>query len=142
MKALRNILSFVAIVSVMGVSAATYGTSHQPRYRRVVYQQEEMPSNMPVIVMSPMRSTIMQSGSALPLSAVTGTVLTGNMPGEYNPANAPGGGPRRIGGNTSGGSSDREDPYEDPIGDAVLPMLLLAGAYLIWRATRRRALSR
>ena len=142
MKALRYILSFVAIVSVMGVSAATYGTSHQPRYRRVIYQQEEMPSNMPVIVMSPMRSTIMQSGSALPLSAVTGTVLTGNMPGEYSSANAPGGGPRRIGGNTSGGSSDREDPYEDPIGDGMWVMILLAGAYLIWRAMRRRALSR
>ena len=35
---------------------------------------------------------------------------------------------------------DWEDPYEDPIGDAVLPLLLLAAGYVFFIARKRRAL--
>ena len=53
-----------------------------------------------------------------------------------SPAKAPSG-PRRIGNfdNVPEGGS-QENSY--PIGDAVLPLLLFAGAFLIWRAARPR----
>ena len=35
---------------------------------------------------------------------------------------------------------DWEDPYEDPIGDAVLPLLLLAAGYVFFIARKRRAM--
>lgn len=140
MKALRYILSLIAIVSVMGMSAATYGTSHQPRYRRVVYHQVEARTDMPVATMSPMYSTVMQSGSSLPLAAATGVTTSYDS----NPAKAPSR-PRRVG--EDDGFEDDDDPpvvpaNPYPIGDGMWVMILLAGAYLIWRATRRRALSR
>ena len=36
---------------------------------------------------------------------------------------------------------DWEDPYKDPIGDAVLPLLLLAAGYVVFVARKRRASS-
>ena len=37
---------------------------------------------------------------------------------------------------------DWDDPYEDPIGDAVLPLLLLAAGYVFFIARKRRALKK
>ena len=36
---------------------------------------------------------------------------------------------------------DWEDPYKDPIGDAVLPLLLMAAGYVVFVARKRRASS-
>jgi len=54
----------------------------------------------------------------------------------YSPAQAPSG-PRRVIGNPDG---DDEDDTENgsPLGDALLPLMLLACAYLIIRMARRR----
>ena len=112
MKALRYLLMVVAMVSILSVSAQ--GLTKQPS--------------------SDFRSTsIMQtSGSMLPQAATTGAVLTGETPGTYSSVYHPGG-PRRItinpGEEPGPDEGDNSEPWEDPIGDAVWPLLALAAAF-------------
>ena len=75
-------------------------------------------------------SIMIGSGSTLPQAAKEGVITT------YSTVNTPcnQSGPRR------GRPGDNKDPYEDPLGDALLPLMLLACAYLIVRAARRRAI--
>ena len=124
MKALRYLLIVVAMISVMSVCAQ--GLAKPP--------QVQMKST----------SGMVYSGSTLPQAATTGAVLTGSTPGAYAPAYRPGGMRKDVGGGSA--TDDDEDPdlptEPNPIGDGLIPLLLLAGAYLIWRATRRRALGR
>ena len=127
MKTLRYLLIAIGVLSVVGVAAATFGTPYQPQRRGAQYVNH---SEMPTLSMRTMNAAMMSSGSALPMAAVTGTTTADQT--------SPSGGPRRIGGNTSGGSENREDPFVDPIGDAVLPLMLFACAYFIWRVTRKR----
>lgn len=58
----------------------------------------------------------------------------------YSPAQAPGG-PRRV---LPGGTNEPGQSADSPIGDAVLPLMLFAGAFLCMRVflRRKRALSR
>lgn len=75
-------------------------------------------------------TSIMQgSGSTLPSAAVNGVNTT------YSPSKAPNG-PRRE------RPGDNTDPYKDPIGDVMWPLMLLACAYcaflIIRRASARR----
>ena len=115
MKALRYLLMVVAMVSVLSIKAQ--GTAQLPEL--------QMQST----------SVMMSSGSALPQAATTGAVLTGETPGSYSPAKVP---PGHIRTGWGEGGSDREEPYTDPIGDAVWPLMLLAGLYLIIRVGRKR----
>lgn len=86
-------------------------------------------------------STMVGSGSTLPVAAHTGVRVTGATVGTYADASyaSQSSRPRRIGGNTSGGSEYREDPFVDPIGDAVLPLMLMAMLFaggVYWRRKR------
>ena len=88
-------------------------------------------------------STMVGSGSTLPVAAHTGVRVTGAKVGTYADASyaSQSSRPRRIGGNTSGGSEYREDPFEDPIGDAVLPLMLMAMLFaggVYWRKKAAR----
>ena len=122
MKALRYLLIVIAMVSFLSVNAQTLA---------------QMPK-------AQMKSTsgMVFSGSQLPSAAVRGTYVTGTVVGTYNPANA------------SGPNRAKKDDYEDdeeperpgepaPLGDAAMPLALLALAYLIVRIVRarRRALA-
>ena len=120
MKTLRYLLMVMAMVSVLGVYAQ--GTAQFP--------EATMQST----------STMVGTGSTLPQAAVTGTTVAGETPAAYAPAGHAGHIRKIGGGNTEGGPEDREDPYADPLGDAALPLALLACAYLIVRVARRRAL--
>ena len=79
---------------------------------------------------------MMQSGSTLPMAAVSGTTMAND--------NAPGG-PKRAKKDVGGGTStaDDEDPDEPgepmPIGDAAVPMMLMALAWVMVRMIRRKA---
>ena len=121
MKALRYLLMVVAMVSVLSVSAQ--GLTKQPS--------------------SDFRSTsIMQtSGSMLPQAATTGAVLTGETPGTYSSVYHPGG-PRRItinpGEEPGPDEGDNSEPWKDPIGDALWPLLALASVYAVLRVYRRK----
>ena len=121
MKTLRYLLMVMAMVSVLGVYAQ--GTAQFP--------EATMQST----------STMVGTGSTLPQAAVTGTTVAGETPAAYAPAGHAGHIRKIGGGNTGGGPEDREDPYADPLGDAALPLVLFACAYLIVRVARRRALN-
>ena len=90
-------------------------------------------------------STMVGSGSTLPTAAHTGVRVTGTMVGTYDDASyaSRSNRPRRIGGNTSGGSGDREDPYEDPLGDAILPLMMMALAFcgVVYLRRKKRTLN-
>jgi hypothetical protein len=86
-----------------------------------------------------MKSTsgMVYSGSTLPSAAADGAVLTGSKLGTYSPADA---GPHRAKRDVGGGGSTEDDDDPDspaepfPVGDAALPLMLLAFAYMGVRA--------
>ena len=133
MKTLRYILSVIAILSVVSVSAATFGTPYRPQQRKASYSAVQV--GMPQATMGS-TSTMMYSGSSLPMAAATGVTTSAN----YKPAQAPGTRPRRVG--EDDGFEDEKDPDVPvnpfPIGDAVLPMMLLIAAYAAFLTLRRR----
>lgn len=134
MKTMRYILSLIAVLSVLSLSAATFGTPYQAPKRRPVYiTQTGTP--MPTATMSSMDAAMMSSGSTLPMAAVSGTT-TAN---DYAPA-----GPNRAkkdvgGGGTTEDEGDPDNPGEPyPLGDAALPLFLLACVYICARAFLRK----
>jgi len=123
MKALRYLL-IVAMISMTSVlsaaNVAAQNLAQQPK--------AEMHST----------SGMVYSGSTLPSAAADGAVLTGSKLGTYSPADA-NQGPRRA---KRGADEEDEDvpppdphgPMEDPLGDAALPLMLLALVYMCARA--------
>ena len=119
MKALRYLLMVVAMVSVLSVKAQS--TAQLP--------EVQMQST----------SVMVGSGSALPQAATTGAVLTGETPGTYSAAGHHGHIRRGIDGDDDNDKpSGWDDPYKDPIGDAVWPLLALASVYALLRVYRRK----
>ena len=120
---LRYLLMIVAMVSVLSVWAQNLATQPSSDFRST--------------------SIMVGSGSTLPQAAVTGAYVAGTTPGTYSPASHVGG-PRKItvnpGDEPGPDEGENSEPWEDPIGDALLPLMLLACAYLIIRAARRRAI--
>ena len=119
MKTLRYLLIAVMMLSVLSLSAQNMAQQPNSSFQST--------------------STMVGTGSALPQAAQTGAYVTGSTPGSYSPANAPG--IRKIGGGNQGGGdgpANPDDPYATPLGDATLPLMLLAGAYLIMRVARKR----
>ena len=137
MKALRYLLIVVAILSVMGVSAQTpqYGKSYNPQHRSVFVTNTQGDSQLPAATMGSMDAEYMHSGSNLPMAAESGVTTTLD---EQNPERRNLSRPRKE------RPGDWEHPYDDPLGDVMWPMMMLALAYLIMRVVRRhtRALSR
>lgn len=77
-------------------------------------------------------STMSRVGSSLPQAAETGVTTTTNHLTLRGPA--------RIGGGNSGGGSgpnDKTDPWKTPIGDALLPLLLLVAVYVVFDMRKR-----
>ena len=73
-------------------------------------------------------SVMVGSGSHLPQAAIEGTTTTE----DENNGSIPKGGPRK------GRPGDWEHPVDDPIGDAMIPLALLAAAYALLRVYRRK----
>ena len=138
MKAMRYIW-IVAMLSVLcgRIQAVTYGKPYQPQYQhRTAFFHAQVSADMPAVRMSSVSSSTMYSGSALPLAAATGVITSYDI----NPSKASGG-PRRM--------KMDEDDFEDeddpdvpvnpfPLGDGLLPMMLLIGAYCGYVTLRRR----
>ena len=70
-------------------------------------------------------STMPSTGSSL--STVMPGVVIEESEGTVQP------GPKRA------RPEDNKDPYEDPLGDAVIPLLILAAGYVIYIARRKKA---
>lgn len=136
MKALRYLLSMVAVLSVLSVSAQTpkYGTMYNPTKERAAYSMQ-VNTQMPEATIGSTGSDFMTSGSTLPQAAVTGTITT--LDNNGSPGHI-----RKIGGGNSGGGdpgpTNPDDPYATPIGDAAWPLALLACIYACVCAFRRK----
>ena len=82
-------------------------------------------------------STLMSSGSALPIAARNG-FINGSSDEDASSYY----GPRRIGGSGSGTggneAEENDDPQETPIGDGLWALLLMAAGYLIYRVRTRK----
>ena len=82
-------------------------------------------------------STLMSSGSALPIAARNG-FINGSSDEDASSYY----GPRRIGGSGSGTggneAEENDDPQETPVGDGLWALLLMAAGYLIYRVRTRK----
>ena len=133
MKTMRYIWIILGLLSVVTVEAATYGKSYQPQFQhRTAYFQTQSRTDMPIATMGSVYSPTMYSGSALPLAAATGVSTTDESPSNSN------NGPKRskkedpFGGETIGGTTNPQQPGT-PIGDALLPLMLMALLYVLFR---------
>ena len=132
MTTLRYLLSLIAILTVVNISAATYGKPYQPQQRGSRYAMNY--SQMPTQSMSTLNASMMNSGSALPMAAVTGTTSADDY-------TSPSSRPRRVGENEGleTGETPKEPEEPDvPLGDEVLPLMLCAIVYAAWIAIKRR----
>ena len=134
---LRYLLSMVMVLSVLSLSAQTpkYGKTYNPSHQ---YAAAQVEAQMPVATMSSTSSDLVTSGSSLPQAAVTGTSTTYDTGGRL-------GSIRRVeinpGGEPGPDEGENSEPWKDPIGDAMIPLMLLACAYLGMRVLliRKRA---
>ena len=119
MKALRYLLIAVTVLSVLSLSAQThqYATTHSQE--QSAFTGAYVNPQMPVATMDYRHSDHMTSGSTLPQAAVDGVTTTEDQESSSH-----------HGAIRKGRPGDWDDPYDDPIGDAALPLMLLACAYL------------
>ena len=114
MKTMKQLLIVIGLVSALTICAQTM----------VEQPQLQMQST----------SIMMGSGSHLPQAAIEG-VTTTYTPGASNIPS----GPHRGKADGDDTPSDPPGPNEDPIGDAILPLALLAAAYVLFLARKKRA---
>ena len=123
MKTLRYLLIVVILSVASMVFATAQSLAQQPKV--------EMKST----------SGMVYSGSNLPQAAADGAVLTGSKLGTYSPAGMSGPNRAKRAGENEG-TEDEEDPDNPaepfPLGDAALPLALLACAYVLARAFLKR----
>ena len=137
MKALRYLLMSIVVLGVLSVKAQTprYGKTYNPDKESMQYRSDIVGQQIPAATMGSVGSELVTSGSTLPQAAVTGTSTTYDSNGK----------PER---HIRRGIDDEDqsekpegwdDPMKDPLGDAIIPLALLACAYLIVRGARKRS---
>ena len=131
MKALRYLLIAVTVLSVLSLSAQTHQYVTTQSQEQAAFTGAHVNPQMPAATMDYRHSDYMKSGSNLPQAAVEGTTTT------YDEENSsPHKGHIRRG---LDGDDDINKPGQPfPIGDAAIPLALLALAYLIIRVVRKR----
>ena len=118
-------------MGVLSVNAQTpkYGKPYTPTGSTFYNGRAQMPE----VQMQSTGSAIMYTGSALPSAASEGVTTT------YGPAKV---GPRKVeinpGGEPGPDEGENSEPWKDPIGDAALPLMLLACMYVLIRYVRAR----
>ncbi len=136
-KTLRYLLMTIAILGVLSVSAQThqYGATHYSSHEQTVYTGVHVNPQMPTATMGYTHSDYMTTGSTLPQAAVDGPTTTYDQGGTGKHGHI-----RRAVDPEDDDTppSDPHGPNEDPIGDAAIPLALLALAYLIIRVLRQR----
>ena len=125
MKALRYLLIIMSLVSVLNVSAQLPNQS----------EWEKQP-----VVQMRSTSAMVYSGSTLPQAAATGVTMASVAETEtstrpYHPGHI-----RR--GIDDGDENEKpegwDDPYDDPLGDVLWPMMLMAMAYVVYLMSRKK----
>ena len=124
MKTLRYLL-IVMMVVLSSVSAKAENSNHQPdSYTQMQNSMIDFRST----------STMQGSGSSIPTAAEYGVTFSDNLPEGDVQANAPG----HLGNSRRGRPDDWQGPMENPIGDGVWAMLLMAAGYLLYRVRTRK----
>ena len=135
MKALRYLLIAVTVLSVLSLSAQTrqYATTHSQEH--AVYSGAYVNPQMPAATMDYRHSDYMTSGSTLPQAAIEGPTTTYDEGGTGKHGHIR----RGLDPEDEGEGGETPKPGQAfPIGDAALPLALLACAYLIIRVVRKR----
>lgn len=140
MKKFGYLLMVLMLLSGLSVNAQSYGKPYRPQYTQ---RHSVSAYNQAPIVTMRSTSALGGSGSALPQAALTGTYTADDLT-----ASSRANGPRRVGG---GGWADededpdqKDDPAPDlpedpmPLGDAAIPLTLLALAYALYSIVTRR----
>lgn len=129
LRIMRNTLKYLLIVVMLSVASLVFATAQSFAQK----PEAQMKST----------SGMVYSGSSLPQAATTGTYVTGTSIGTYSPAS--GSGPHRAKRDVGGGEDDMEDESDpdnpgepNPIGDAAIPLLMLAAAYALLRVYKRK----
>ena len=124
MKTLRYLL-IVMMVVLSSVSAKAQNSNHQPdSYIQMQNSMIDFRST----------STMQGSGSSIPTAAEHGVTFSDNLSEGDVQANAPG----HLGNSRRARPDDWQDPMENPIGDGVWAMLLMAAGYLLYRVRTRK----
>ena len=125
---------YILLIFLLGCSTQFMATTFSPVATK--YSLENEMKVFSTYEVTAMPSTRFESTSAMELS---GSSLSSTISaiGSDNPNSNGMSGPRRIGGGNSGGGDDDgpenpDDVYKDPLGDAVIPLLLLAVGYSIY----------
>ena len=130
---LRYLLSLIAVVSVLSISAQTpnYGTTYKPQSTAGIYTQTE--AQLPAATIGSTNVGYVQSGSNLPMAAQSGVTTTYDKSPTISR-------PRRTG--EGEGTEDEEDPDNPgepaPIGDAAIPLMVASAVYGVWCMVYRR----
>jgi len=127
MKTMKYIWIVIGLLSVVAIEAATYGKPYQPQYQhRAAYFQAHSRTDMPLATMGSVNSSMIYSGSALPLAAATGVTTTDDSPSSgKGPNRAKKEDPDPFGGQTVDDITNPQEPGT-PIGDGILPLMLMA----------------
>lgn len=137
----RNTISLILITCLLAFGATqawavTYKGSYQPSamsyQHSAVSRQSELPS-------AGFQSTSVYAApewAGVSMLNADGTVNEGAYMGGRN--NAPAYGPRRTEEREGGTGTPGQEGDKQPLGDALIPLMLLAIAYCGWRFLRRR----
>lgn len=148
MKTMKYILLIICVVCASTMMAVDYRLHQCSSFKSTSSTQFYSGSGVGVTLASTKVATVptveFYSTSAMPSTssslsqaAVSGVITTDESD------NSTITGPRRIGGGNSGGGdgpTNPDDPWKTPLGDAVLPLLLLAAGYVFFVARKRRAM--
>ena len=133
---LRYLLIAIAILGVLSVNAQThqYGATHTTSHEQATYTVQVNPQ-MPAATMDYRHSNYMTSGSTLPQAAIEGPTTTYDEGGTGKHGHIR----RGLDPEDEGEGGETPKPGQAfPIGDAALPLALLACAYLIIRVRRAK----
>ncbi len=153
MKDVRNMILVFTCLALLGAMQANAVNYSQQPVKQTYGQPMHVTSGTAPSATFHSTSTMIKPAGAYSATSTLNANGTVNA-GAYGIGSTNVSGPRRVGGTASpgegGGSSGNlndqsgNDPNENgtPIGDALIPLTLLAGAYLIIRAVRRKVRSR
>lgn len=130
---------YILLIFLLGCSAQFMATTFSPISAKYSHMKDLSTCEITETPSTHFESTSVMELSGSSLSSTTSAIGSDN-PNSNNGMS----GPRRIGGGNQGGGSGPDNPddvYKDPLGDAVLPLLLLAAGYVVLVARKRRASS-
>ena len=116
-------------------ASGSFSSTHTYQQTTFYGESHKMHATSPQAVqIATLPEIIFRSTSSMP--SMGSTILTAEILSEVGAESPAPSGPRRV-----GPSKPPADPFDDPLGDAVLPLLLLAAGYVFFIA-RRRALKK